>query len=262
VKVVWVGPFPALAPQIEAMNAGSLDFAVGGATAFSSALSGSAPVTVFGFEPMRPSYEGILVPQGSKLKNAQDLIGKKIAVNRGGTGEYLLLKALARHNIAVSQVTRAYLSPPDAASAFALKQVDAWAVWDPFNSIAQINQGGLMLLQSDAIGSDNAIVTVVRTGFLQQHRGVTRLVFRALQHEDEWAIAHRNEASAIWAKANHLSAKISTMLASHASLPLSHVGPKQVAQIDRVAEFMYDHKLIPQKPNVSAHVVDLSNGGS
>lgn len=258
IKVTWLGPFPALAPQIEAMNAGDLDFGAGSSTAFAAALSGDAPIVVFGYLRMQPSFEGILVAGNSPLKQAQDLIGKKVAVNRGGTGEYLLLKALETFHIPFDKVTRVYLGPSDGASAFGLGQVDAWAVWDPFNSIAQVNHGARILVASDAIASDNAIVTVVQADFLKKHPDVTRLVFQALQQEDEWAATHADEASVIWAKAMGLSPEIGKMLASHANLPMTAVGKAEAAQIERAARWMYDHKMIPAPPNVPAHVVDLS----
>ena len=60
-----------------------------------------------------------------------DLIGKKVGVNRGGIGEYLLAKALAQNGISLDQMEKTYLGPADGAYAFSTCNVDALAVWDP-----------------------------------------------------------------------------------------------------------------------------------
>ncbi|WP_373412878.1 ABC transporter substrate-binding protein, partial [Streptomyces sp. NRRL B-24572] len=55
--------------------------------------------------------EGILVREGSEITSVRDLVGRKVAVNKGGTVEYLLLKALAKAGIPADKVERVYLRP-------------------------------------------------------------------------------------------------------------------------------------------------------
>ena len=134
--VEWDGPFSASAPAVEALNANAIDITVGSSTSSVTSLSAKAPIVVFAYQRMGPDGEAILVKQDSPIHSISDLAGHSVAVNRGGTGEYLLLTALQRHGVDPATVKRVYLNPPDASSAFASDAVDAMTAWDPFLSVA------------------------------------------------------------------------------------------------------------------------------
>jgi sulfonate transport system substrate-binding protein len=258
IHVEWPGPYPAMAPQIEAMSAGALDFGSGSCTAFAAARAADAPILAIAFTAETTGYEGILVPADSPIKSAADLVGRKVAVNKAGTGEYLLLKALEYNNIPADRVTRVFMGPADAASAFGLGLVDAWAVWDPFVSTAEAKFGARMLIPNTAIDSDNRTILVAREGFVHDHPDATRAIFRALQADDAWATAHPNEAAAAWAKFVNQPMAIATLLASHNGKPMVPIGADETAVLQRAATWMFDHKLIPRQPSITDHVIDLS----
>ncbi|QYO62690.1 hypothetical protein [Leptolyngbya sp. 7M] len=50
IKVEWVGPFPAFAPVLEAVNAGEVDFTSGGDIPGISGLVGGTPVCIIGYQ--------------------------------------------------------------------------------------------------------------------------------------------------------------------------------------------------------------------
>lgn len=102
----WFGRFPAFAPVAESLMPGGIDFTPG---------------------------------------RVADLIGKKVGVNRGGIGEYLLAKALAQNGISLDQMEKTYLGPADGAYAFSTCNVDALAVWDPTSRLPRCatRPGGL-----------------------------------------------------------------------------------------------------------------------
>src|SRR5438309_451437 len=74
----------------------------------------------------------------SGIRKVEDLVGKSVAVNRSGLGEFLLVAALEKHKVDRSQVKFVYLNPPDAAPALASGKVDAWAMWSPGVDIAKL----------------------------------------------------------------------------------------------------------------------------
>jgi sulfonate transport system substrate-binding protein len=259
IAIKWQGPFPAMAPQMEAMAADELDFGGGSSTAFASAIVANVPTTAFAFTRELPGSEGILVTARSPLKSVKDLVGKSVAVNRGGSGEYLLLKALEVTNIPASAVTRTYMSPADSASALELGNVDAWSTWDPFVSIAEDKFQSKLIVAATDIGSENQTLLVVRTEFLQAHPDVTREVFRLLRISDDWGVAHPQEAGAAWAADAKMPPSIGKLLAAHASNPLQPIDPAQRDELVDVADWMFTHKMLPKKPDVAAHVVDFSD---
>lgn len=131
IKVEWVGPFPAFAPVLEAINAGSVDLAAGGDIPAISGLAGGTPICLLAYRPAVPQAEAILVQANSPIQKPADLVGKKVAVNRGGWGEHLLLKVIEKEDIPREQVKRVYMTPTNALPALLQSHVDAWAMWDP-----------------------------------------------------------------------------------------------------------------------------------
>ena len=110
-QVVWTGTVGPFAPAVLEMAAGELDIAQGSITSAVTALSATPVFDLFAQQHPDRIGEGILVPANSPIRTVQDLIGKSVAVNKGGTGEYLLRKALAWAGIPVSKVTLVYLEP-------------------------------------------------------------------------------------------------------------------------------------------------------
>ena len=66
-----------------------------------------------------------------------DLRGKRIAVGKGSSAHGNVLAQLNRVGLSPSDVTLVFLQPADALGAFTQRQVDAWAVWDPYTAQAE-----------------------------------------------------------------------------------------------------------------------------
>lgn len=257
VKVVWAGPFPAAAPAFEALNARAVDLTSGSSTSFVTSISAGTPMAIFGYQPMTRNNEGIVVRKDSPYRTVADLKGRNVAVNRGGTGEYLLATALVRHNVPLDAVTRRYLAPGDTGSAFVGGGVDAWATWDPFLSIALSSYNARVLADGATIGSENAVGYFVRQDYLKTHPEVIRTVFRVLRQENEWTASHREEAGRIWAAELNLPASLAPALGSNNVSALRTVRPDDVARIKRIAQWYVDKKIIPSLPPVESHVAVL-----
>lgn len=256
--VEWAGPFAAAAPAIEALNAGAVDLTVGSSTSFVTARAAGVKAVLFACQRIRPAGEAILVGGTSPLRTVSDLAGRSVAVNRGGTGEYLLMRALDRAGVAPGQVKRVYLGPVDANAAFASGAVDAWAIWDPFLSIALSNLGARVLADGAAAGSENAVAYFVSQSFLAAHRPAVVAVLAAMTQENAWATAHTAEAGAIWARDMGLPASLAARLGEINTPPIGPVTAAQAATIGRIADFYAESRILPQRPDVSPFLVDLS----
>ncbi|WP_084656180.1 aliphatic sulfonate ABC transporter substrate-binding protein [Pandoraea norimbergensis] len=259
VKVVWAGPFPAAAPAFEALNANAVDLTSGSSTSFVTSIAAGVPMAIFGYQPMTARNEAIVVPRDSAIRSLADLAGKQVAVNKGGTGEYLLVRALVKHGIAPETVKRRYLSPSDTGSAFVGGGVDAWATWDPFLSIAQNNYNARVLADGAAIGSDNAVGYFVRQDYLKAHPDVVKTVLRVLRAENVWTAAHPREAGRIWATELNLPASLADRLGENNVSPLRAVLPEDATRIEKVAHWYVDNRIIPALPDVRAHVSTVAD---
>jgi sulfonate transport system substrate-binding protein len=257
-RVEWDGPFQASAPAVEAMNAGAIDITVGSSTSVVTSLAAGAPVVVFAYQKMSPAAEAIIVQKDSPLHSLADLAGHSVAVNRGGTGEYLLVRALTTHGVDPARVKRIYLGPADAAVPFRQGDVDAWATWDPFLTIALQDYGARVLADGAAIGSDNAVVLLARKGFVAQHRDLLETLFQAVEADNAWSVANPVAAGEVWARAMNLPPSEATALGTDNAVPTIPVGPAQVQQMDRIADWYVQNRIVPTRPAIAANTVELA----
>jgi sulfonate transport system substrate-binding protein len=256
-KLEWAGPFPAAAPALEALNAGSIDITAGSSTACIAALAARIPMVIFAYQKISAGGEGILVKQDSPIRSLADLAGKSVAVNRGGTGEYLLMRALDRNGVDASAVKRVYLSPSDSGAAFTQGHVDAWATWDPFVVIGVQNYGARVLADGAAIGSDNAVTLMASRGFVEKKRPLLQAVFDTCLADNRWAQNNKNEAGRIWAEAMSLPAALAPAIGENNAVPTRGVTDADVAQIEQIADWYVSSKIVPRRPDIAAGVVKL-----
>src|SRR5690606_30537334 len=130
-------PFPAFAPAAEALASGHIDVGSSGATGVLTALAGNPDLVIVAVERNDNDSQGIVAAAGSGIESIEDLSGRTVAINEGGTGDYLLRKALDEHGMSIDDVDAVNLAPADAATAFSSGQVDAWATWDQYLVSAQ-----------------------------------------------------------------------------------------------------------------------------
>jgi len=257
IKVEWAGPFPAAAPAFEALNAGSIDITAGSSTSAIAALAANIPLTIFGYQKMSPGSEGIVAKKDAGIASIKDLAGKKVAVNRGGTGEYLLMQGLEKNGVDPKSVERVYLSPSDSGPSFVQGHVDAWATWDPFVAIAEKSYGGQVIADGAAIGSDNAVVLVSSREFAEKKADELEAIFNILKQDNAWAVANKADAGAIWAKEMNIPTELGKVIGENNAVPTTAVTAADVEQIGKIADWYAKSGIIPQKPDIKAAVVEL-----
>jgi sulfonate transport system substrate-binding protein len=256
-SVQWAGPFAAAAPALEALNAGAIDVTAGSSTASITGLAAGVPFVVFAYQKMSPASEGIVVKQDSPIRTLADLKGRTVAVNRGGTGEYLLMQALARNGVDAASVKRVYLSPADSGAAFDQGHVDAWATWDPFVSIAVRSYGARILADGARIGSDNAVTLMASTKFATEHRDLLQVLFDTARADNAWSLDHKDEAGRIWAEAMTMPASYGDVIGANNAVPTTGVTPQDLKQMEQIADWFVDSHIIPTRPDVARGVVML-----
>ncbi|KQR35938.1 sulfonate ABC transporter substrate-binding protein [Rhizobium sp. Leaf155] len=257
IKVEWAGPFPAAAPAFEALNAGSIDITAGSSTSAIAALSAKIPLVIFAYQKMSPGAEGIVVKKDSGIASIKDLAGEKVAVNRGGTGEYLLMQGLQTNGVDPKSVERVYLSPSDSGPSFTQGHVDAWATWDPFLTIAETAYDGKVVADGAAIKSDNAVVLVASKEFATSKADQLQLVFDVIKSENAWAVANKEEAGTVWVKEMNVPSNLAAKIGENNAVPTTSVTDADVKQIGAVAEWYAKSGIIPALPNVKDSVISL-----
>lgn len=255
--VQWAGPFAAAAPALEALNAGAIDITAGSSTASITGLAAGVPFVVFAYQKISAAAEGILVKQEAPIKTLADLKGRTVAVNRGGTGEYLLMRGLAYNGVDPATVKRVYLGPSDAAAAFDRDHVDAWATWEPFISVALKDYDGRILADGAQIGSDNAVTLMASTRFVAQNRDLLQVLFDTAQSDNAWSMEHKSEAGRIWAEAMGISPSLGDAIGAANAVPTTAVTPASLRQMDQIATWYTESHITPLLPDVAKGVVML-----
>lgn len=189
IRTEWVGPFANHAPSMQAIVGGSADFGFWGSStpAMAGMLAGS-PLVFTSFLAQKPRSTAIIAKKDSGIAGVKDLVGKRVAVNRSGLGEFLLVAALEQNGIARDDVEFVYLNPADAAPAFAQGQVDAWSMWSPAVDIARHENNGADIFNE---GRDLKLLidysSMVSTRqFTEENSELVRAVLDAYKAEGEW----------------------------------------------------------------------------
>jgi sulfonate transport system substrate-binding protein len=259
IQVEWVGPFPAFAPVLEAFRAGEVDISAGGDIPGISGLVGGTPVCIIAYQAPIPEAEAVLVRSDSTIQSPQDLVGKKVAVNRGGWGEHLLLRVLDEANVPKEQVERVYLSPTDALPAVTQGHIDAWSVWDPNVAIAEVEHALRPIASGEA--ASHYGIYVVNTDILSRKPALVRSVVDGIAAEAEWAATNQQDAAKAFGASTQLAAPVVEKLGQRRLveklLPLT---PTVIADIQTRADWMHEQQAIPKPIDISQTVCPETAG--
>lgn len=135
IKVTWA-EFTSGPPLLEALGAHAIDFGSTGDVPPLFAHAAGGDLLYVAATPGSLDGSAILVKQDSPIQSIADLKGKKVAFKRGSSSHNFIVKALRTAGLTPDDVTPLDLGPPDAAPAFANRQIDAWVIWDPYYAIA------------------------------------------------------------------------------------------------------------------------------
>lgn len=198
-KIEW-SSFTSGPPQIEALNAGQIDFAITGNTP--PIIGGPTNTKVVSAYNNDALGDVILVAPDSSITSVADLAGKKVAVARGSSAHGHLIQQLEKAGVSVDDVEINLLQPSDAKAAFQNGQVDAWAVWDPYSSQSElegaqvlVRGAGLVSGHGFGVASDEALddpaKEVALADFLDR---VADSYEWAEDNTDEWAMIFSQES--------------------------------------------------------------------
>ncbi|KJA09585.1 sulfonate ABC transporter substrate-binding protein [Acidovorax temperans] len=250
-RVSWL-EFPAGPQLLEALSVGSLEFGLTGDSPPVFAQAAGKDLLYVGAEPPKPDSSALLVLKDSPLRTLADLKGRRIAVQKGSSAHYLLVKAVERAGLQWADIQPVYLAPADARAAFERKSVDAWAIWDPFYAATELAiQPRVLATGRDLASSNNSFYLAARP-FVHAHPQVLRVLFDELSRADRLAQEARKDAIKLIADFSGLDAGVvSLFIQRRPSSPVDVPGPTTVADQQRVADAFFKLGLIPKPVNVA-----------
>jgi sulfonate transport system substrate-binding protein len=262
IKVEWLGPFPNHAPTLQAVTGGSADFSFGGSTtpALAAIIAGS-PLVFTQFVVYEPRTTAIIARDDSGINKVEDLVGKSVAVNRSGLGEFLLVAALEKHKVDRSAVKFVYLNPPDAAPALASGKVDAWSMWSPGVDIARLEYKAhdIFLEGRDLEFQIDYTSYLTTRKFATDNPALVRAVNDAFRAEGKWISENSREAEYIAQKAGKYSDQVRdqfiAMNRQYRYFPVND--EKFLSELQRAADWLVARKVLPEPIKVTDHLAQL-----
>jgi sulfonate transport system substrate-binding protein len=245
VEVKWT-EFPGGPQLLEGLNVGSVDFGVTGETPPVFAQAAGADLLYVAHEPPAPTGEAILVPKDSPIKSVADLKGKKVALNKGSNVHYLLVRALEDAGLKYADIQPVYLPPADARAAFERGSVDAWVIWDPFQSAAEHQLQARTLRDGTGLVDNHQFYLATRP-YAEKNPQVIGVLIDEIRGVGEWVQGNLDEATDQVAPLLGLSREITYSAVKRQGYGAKLIGPDVVVAQQKIADTFTDLKLIPKK---------------
>ncbi|WP_322857143.1 ABC transporter substrate-binding protein [Mycobacterium shigaense] len=239
-------------PQIEALTADKIDFAITGNTPPVFGAAANSKTRVVAAWDGATAGEQILVRADSSIASARDLRGKTILVAKGSAAHANALEHLADAGLKPKDVKLVFLQPADAFSAFANGQGDAWVIWEPYTSQATTKLKVRSIATAEngywfGSASINALTDAKRNSALAD------LLVR-YERAAQWARENPSEWAKRYAKAVGLDLKVAELAQSHVlRLPIP-LDDKVVAAEQRLADLFAAADQIPEAPDFAKWV--------
>ena len=248
IVVKWT-EFPGGPQLLEGLNVGSVDFGVTGETPPVFAQAAGADLLYVAHEPPAPKGEAILVPKNSPINSVTELKGKKVVLNKGSNVHYLLVRALEDAGLKYSDIQPIYLPPADARAAFERGSVDAWVIWDPFQSAAEQQLQASSLRDGTGLVDNHQFYLATRS-YTEKHPQVIGVVIDEIRNIGEWVQNNLDEASDQVAPLLGLSREITYSAVKRQGYGAQYISPDVVAAQQRIADTFTELKLIPKQLNI------------
>lgn len=242
--VRWV-EFTAGPPLLEAMNVGSVDVGwTGDAPPIFAQAAGAAIVYVAAL-PSNGAGEALIVKKDSPIGTLADLKGKKIGFTKGSSAHNLTVVALEKAGLAYSEITPVYLSPADAAAAFARDSIDAWTIWDPFLAIAELRHEPRRLVTSKDVLNVKTYFLANRAFAARYPRVLTDTV-ASLAEAARWADAHRDDVAKALADVTGVAFAAQKLAADRTEFGIEPITSEIIAGQQATADRFHRLGLIPR----------------
>ncbi|MDB9468157.1 sulfonate ABC transporter substrate-binding protein [Dolichospermum circinale CS-1225] len=252
-SVTWT-EFPAGPPMLEALNAGSIDFGYTGEAPPIFAQAAGTPFVYVAYDPYGPKAEAIIVHKDSPIKNVADLKGKKVAFAKGANVNYLVVKALEKAGLKYTDIKPTFLAPADGRAAFEGKNVDAWAVWDPYLAAAQKATGARTLTDATGLAPNRGYYLAAKS-FVEKNPAALKTVLAGVTKVSDWAKKNPPEVAKLLSPVLGIDAAVLEVAEKRRKYGIFPLTNDVIAKQQEIADTFYKINLIPKKIKVKEIVL-------
>lgn len=194
IKLEWIGNTTSGPASIQNAATGETHFGGAFNGAIAKLIASGAPIkSVIGYYGSDEyTFHGFYILEGSPIKNARDLIGKKVGMNTMGAHHEFVLKEYLRQNglteDEIKQVTLVVVPPVNTEQALRQKQIDVAVLGGMLRDRA-LEKGGISKLFSDydLFGSFTGGSLVFTEKFIKENPNTVSKFVEATAKAIEWA---------------------------------------------------------------------------
>ncbi|MFO6298930.1 sulfonate ABC transporter substrate-binding protein [Rahnella selenatireducens] len=252
-KISWV-EFPAGPQILEALNVGSIDLGGTGDLPPLFAQAAGADLLYIGSEPPKPKAEAILVDSNSPIKTVADLKGHKVAFQKGSSSHNLLLRALQQAGLKFTDIQPVYLTPADARAAFQQHDVDAWAIWDPYYSAAQV-QGDVRVLTDGSTLHQTGSFYLAPKKYTEANPQFISAVLDVLTQANALTKTDRAQSITLLSQSMGLPDKVVASYLDHLpDMPITPVSAETEKRQQQTADLFYESHILPKPVEIKDRI--------
>ncbi len=249
IRIEWA-EFTSGLNLLQAMDTGDIAFGNAGNVGCIFLQASGGRVAYVAAQPSTPRSEGILVKDGSPIRSIADLKGKRIGYAKGSSSHNLVAAALESQGLDIKAVTSIGLSAADAAFAFDGGDIDAWAIWDPFFTIAQRrNKTRVIAYQGDVL-KDGASFLLANTEFAKTWPEHVRALIDGSVEAGNWARRNPDEVVQSIAKATGMAPDVVAEVNANAGYDVGPLTSAVVESQQRTADRLFRLGVLPKAVEV------------
>lgn len=235
---------------MQALKAGSVDYARTGDTPPVSALSTGTKLTYVAASSSKAKGSGILVKKSSSISSIEDLKVKKVAYTKGTSSQYMLLAALKKAGLSADDITWVNMDQSSASVAFSKGKVDAWATWDPYTAQAQLTQNAKLVTNGVGITNNRDYILTTQS-YAKKNTEISKYLIKYLQEDMTWANNNHSELITMMSKSLKVSKSVVKKMVERRTYGISTMNNTYAKEEQKIADLFYEEGLIENKVTVS-----------
>ena len=254
---------------IAAIASGAIDIGDVGSPPASLGIANGVPCQVFYIQSVIGEADAMIVRSNLGIRDAQGLIGHRIATTFSTTAHYSLIKYMEANKVNPSDVAIIDMRTGDMLEAFLQGNIDGAYTWAP-NTTEMIKNGGVMLTNSREVadlGYATTDLMIVRTEFAERYPDLVKAYVRTM---DRAVALYRSDLkTAIAAMARFVGlteeecleqAEGIIILSVNEQIGMRWAGSSVLASsLSSTAMFLYEQGNIPQEPSIEVFQRAVTN---
>ncbi|EIK94836.1 aliphatic sulfonate ABC transporter substrate-binding protein [Pseudomonas sp. M47T1] len=246
--------FPSAPPIAEALGADAADIGALGDAPFIFAAAAQAPIHTVAVIKLQvtPTMVAVVVKQDSPLHQVADLAGKRIVTTRGSIGHFLVLAAMRQAGLHSRDAHFIFLPPGESRLLLDNGRADAWATWDPYTSMVQLQDHTRVLASGEHLFAGNVLIVASDKAIATKQPLIADLIKR-IDRAYQWANRNVDTYAAQQAAHTGLPAEFHRLSTLESTPHRINIDATVISQLQAAADLYLDEGIIKRRIDAPAY---------